>query len=193
MKARIQQIIITLALICAAVSCAPKAIVVEPLAPAVSRVRETTEATKVVSLQLEKKVEVLHTETVKAGEAIAKATAEADRLRKQGEASEAELEANWLAMQDIKAAQALFEQRTEDAVADAKEQKRLREVSEVKLTELETKVVKNDKGVEDLKVAIVKTGDDAALGKSVKYIVRSVIVLAIIGGIVWLAIRMKFF
>ncbi|GAA5117151.1 hypothetical protein JIN84_17835 [Luteolibacter yonseiensis] len=158
-------------------SCAPRAVLVEPVAPAVTKARASVEAANMSSARLEKNVGSIHTGISSLGLEINKATTEADRLRKQGSATPAELEKQWKALTGIRTRNLFLETQSTEAVQNAAEQRFLRETANARLAELEKTAVTNDKGVEKLKTQIVRQEGDAALGRWMK---RGIVIGAVV-------------
>ena len=172
-------------------ACAPKAVIVEPIAPAVTKARASVEASNASSARLEKSVGSLHTGISQLGADISKATAEADRLRQQGTASAAELEDQWKALTGIQTRNLFLETQSTEAVRNAAEQRVLKDAAASRLAELEQTATTHDKGVETLKTQIVRQEGDAAIGRMIKGGIIIAAIVIFIGIILYFAVRLK--
>lgn len=136
-----------LLVVLALASCAPQAIprAIVPTLPArtasvlpvVESARQAQARTAVVSDRLERQVESLKQTATQVSDGMAEAVLEADRLRKQQGASEAELDGLWQRLTAVKERNLFLETQADEAVAFALEQKSLREVSETTLAEVQ--------------------------------------------------------
>ena len=172
-------------------SCAPKAVIVEPVAPQVTRARASVEASASSSARLEKRVEGIKANTSALAIEVNKAVAESDRLRKVGSATPQELEDQWKALTGIQTRNLFLEAETAEAVRNAEEQRFLREAANTRLAELEQSATVHDKSVETLKTQVVKQADNAAIGQAVKGMFWTFAIFAAIGLVLWVAIKLK--
>ena len=172
-------------------ACAPKAIVVEPISPQVTKVRASVEASGASSARLEKRVDSIKANTSALAVEVSKAVAESDRLRKVGTATPQELEEQWKALTGIQSRNLFLEAETAEAVQNAEEQRFLREAANQRLAELEQSAAVHDKGVEALKTQVVKQAGNAAIGQAVKGAFWTFAIFAAIGLVLWVAIKLK--
>lgn len=169
--------------------CYTKAIVVDPIAPAVTQARADVAASNASSARLEGSVQIIHTKTTDIAANITTVTEEADRLRAQGSASAAELEKQWRDLVGIRTRTSILEADTLAASRNAAEQRVLRDTAHERLNELSTAAVANDKGVEKLKTQIVKQAANAALGKSVKWLIGIALISAVVLALLFVIFR----
>ena len=180
-----------LVILLAVSACAPKAVIVEPIAPQVTRARASVEASASSSARLEKKVAGINANTSALAVEVSKAVAESDRLRKIGTATPQELEEQWKALTGIQSRNLFLEAETAEAVQNAEEQRFLREAANQRLAELEQSATVHDKSVETLKTEVVKQAGNAAIGQFVKGAFWTFAIFAAIGLVLWVAIKLK--
>ena len=180
MKTAFNYIVLIAALLMGLFSCAPKAVIVEPIAPKTARAHAAVRAAGAASKRLDTQVQELHRENKDIGKEIALALAEADRQRVAGMVTQADLAKNWQTLSDIKASHFMLESKLLDATATAAELKPLQITAEEGLAELEADSVKLDKGVVGLKTEIAKQAPDAAVGKWFKGTVTTIAITATI-------------
>lgn len=136
-----------LAVITAAVaSCAPNAspVTAVPTAPAITAAvspsvelaRQAQASASIVSDRLETQVAILKGATTEIRDGMANAVAEADRLRKQKSATEAELEGLWKSLTELNTRNLFLEAEAEKAVTLADEQRVLRMKAETGMINL---------------------------------------------------------
>lgn len=180
-----------LAIIALALSaCAPKAVIVEPITPAVIRARATVETAARSTQRVKTGVSEIRTEASGITREAMAATVEVDRLRKiGGGVAPGEFDALWTMVNGLAVKSSAHEQtiRKVSAVADvanadAKEAK-------TALVEFEATAITHDKGVEALKTQIVKQSEDAATGRLVKKTFWAVIITAILGTLFLLILK----
>jgi hypothetical protein len=185
MKLRLLQIGVILAILWGLVSCAPKAVIVEPIVPAVVRVRAQVAAANASSQRLEESVGGIRASVSAMGVEIDHTLAAAETLRDRGSASQQELDDQWQALAGLQTRNLFLEAEVQSAAVHASEQKTLRETASASLAELEIAAIATDKSVETLKTQLVKQADHAALGKSVKTIGWVISGLAVVSVVVW--------
>lgn len=147
--------------------CQPVPVAI-PIAPAVERAAGSVRAANVSAARLETRVGGIQRSASTLRQDIATATAEADRLRRLGSATPAELEAQWLALSKIKTASVLLHDQSKQAVAEASERKRLGIVAEAGLADLSVAAKATDQNTARQAVKLAKQSGDAALGKALK-------------------------
>jgi len=161
-------------------ACAPKAIVVEPLAPTAARLAETSRETVVKAKRVDSAAKNVQRKSSDLQAEIVKGMLEADRVRKAGLATQTDLDANaeaWNVVHDrnlfLEAAMKTWTIDTQDLVnATAK-------VS-TDAENLAGKVVTQDAVVQTLKTDIVRQADDAAVGKLLKRSLWAAVILVIL-------------
>jgi len=170
-------------------SCAPKAIIVEPIAPAVVRARAEVRAAAVSSERLQESVSKVDSGIHSAAAVISMALKSSERLYAAGIATPAELHDQWRAMVGLQSAVAAVVADSEAATRNATEQAFLRRVSDKSMDALVPVAVKADKQAVESATALAKQADNAALGKAMKWLFWIAIAATIIGGVAMLAVR----
>lgn len=177
-------------LILALSACAPKAVIVEPIAPAVIRARATASTAAASSVRVKTGVSEIRTEAQSITREAMAATSEVDRLRKLDSGIPAsEFDALWMLVNGLSGKTSTHEKSIEEVSAIADEASTQANESKSVLAELEATAITHDKGVEVLKTQIVKQAENAALGKYVKKTFWIVTIAAIVCGIAFLVIR----
>ena len=170
---------------------APKAIIVEPISPQVTKARASVEASGASSARLEKRVEGIKANTSALAVEVSKAVAESDRLRKIGAATPQELEDQWRALTSIQTRNLFLEAESAEAVRNAEEQRFLREAANTRLAELEQSATVHDKSVETLKTQVVTQAGNAAIGQAVKGAFWTFAIFSFIALLVWGISKLK--
>jgi len=115
---------------------APVPIATASTAPALAAARTQQSATAAVSAKLETQVNTLRQSASDLQDGMADAVLEADRLRQQKSATEAELNNLWQKLTDLNTRNLFLESETEAAVQFATEQKSLRDQAETGMAQL---------------------------------------------------------
>lgn len=177
-------------LILALGSCAPKAVIVEPIAPAVIRARATASTAAASAVRVKTGVSEIRTEAQAITREAMAATSEVDRLRKLDSGIPAqEFDALWMLVNGLSGKTLTHEKNIEEVAAVAAEASTQANESKSVLAELEATAITHDKGVEVLKTQVVKQAENAALGKYVKNTFWIVTIAAIFCGLAFLIIR----
>ena len=150
-------------------SCAPKAIVVSPIAPKAVRVAETARATAKQADKVQKSVAKVSKESATLSAEILKGMMAADALRKAGLATQEQLDANAGQWQTVHARNLFLEVANQSATIDARELVEAAERGKVESEGLELEAVKTDKATSDLKSHMLKQEADASRGRAVKH------------------------
>jgi chromosome segregation ATPase len=124
----------------------------QKVVPAVDTARAATAKTAVVSDRLERQVESLKKTATELNDGMADAVLEADRLRKQKSATEAELQGLWEKLNAVKERNMFLELQADEAVAFANEQKTLRVEAEASLAEVSRLAAERDAEVVSLRL-----------------------------------------
>lgn len=191
MKTRLLQLYLILAILWAIISCAPKAIIVEPIAPAVVKAHAQVQAAAVGVKRVQTKVITIHEQAKGIAAEASRMKQETDRLRNIPGVPLNEFDALWLMVTNNQRDAFAHEVHARETVEAAKESETLSIAAETSTAALEPLAKKTDAAVVDLKTQIVKQADDASLGRALKtWVVMSVIVFSI-GGILFLVIKLK--
>lgn len=159
-----------IALLCLA-SCAPKAIVMEPIASHATVVSESSSQTAAQAAKVKRNNEAIGRDIQNLQAEINKAKADAERLRKQGQATQDELEANARAWEAVSIKNAFLEAAAKRATIDASELQAAAERAKAESAKLKDEVKKQDKVVADLKTELNKQAVDAARGRALKHLI----------------------
>lgn len=177
-------------LILALSACAPKAVIIEPIAPAVIRARVTASTAAASAVRVKTGVVEIRTEAQAITREAMAATSEVDRLRKLDSGIPAqEFDALWMLVNGLSGKTLTHEKSIEEVAAVAAEASTQAEESKSALVDLEATAITHDKGVEVLKTQVVKQAEDAALGRYAKRTFWIVTIAAIVCGIAFLIIR----
>jgi hypothetical protein len=177
-------------LILALSACAPKAVIVESIAPAVIRARATASTAAASAVRVKTSVAGVRTEAQEITREVMAATSEVDRLRKLDSGIPAsEFDALWILVNGLSGKTSTHEKSIEGVSAIAEVASTQAEESKSTLAELEITAIIHDKGVETLKTQIVKQADDAAAGRLVKKTIWTVAITAIVGVLLYLILR----
>lgn len=178
------------ALIFALSACAPKAVIVEPIAPAVIRARATASTAAASAVRVKTGVSEVRTEAQAITREAMAATSEVDRLRKLDSGIPAsEFDALWMLVNGMSGKAATHEKSIEEVSAIAEVASSQAEESKTALAELEATAINHDKGVEALKTEVVKQSEDAAAGRLVKKTFWTIAITAIVGVLLYLILR----
>jgi hypothetical protein len=177
-------------LILALSACAPKAVIVEPIAPAVIRARATASTAAASAVRVKTGVSGVRTEAQAITREAMAATSEVDRLRKLDSGIPAsEFDALWMLVNGLSGKTATHEKSIEEVSAIADEASTQANESKSVLAELEATAITHDKGVEVLKTQVVKQAEDAALGRYAKRTFWIVTIAAVLCILAYLLIR----
>jgi hypothetical protein len=178
------------ALIFALSACAPKAVIVEPIAPAVIRARATASTAAASAVRVKTSVAEARTEAQEITREVMAATVEVDRLRKLDSGiAPGEFDALWTIVNGLSVKTSTHEKSIEEVSAVAEVASSQAEESKTALAELEATAITHDKGVETLKTEVVKQSEDAAAGRLVKKTFWTIAITAIVGVLLYLILR----
>lgn len=183
MKTAMKLIILSAAILLGLASCAPKAIVVEPVAPHVARARAEVQAAANGSRKVKESVGAVHEQAKGIAAEVNKATAEVERLKAKPTVDPAEFDALWLLMTDLQTHTWAHEIKARDAVAETVEQEHLQQTADRTLEALETTAETHDEQTAELKVHLGKVEKQAAVGgvyRTWVIIVAIVLILALL-------------
>ena len=142
------------------VGCAPRAIIVEPVTPAVVRAKAEVKAATDSSKRVKESVGTVHAQAQGIAAEVGKATAEVDRLRS---VAPGDFDALWTMMTDLKTQTWAHEIKARETVEQTIEQAVLQDAASKTLGALETTAVAHDKGIEQLKAHTAKVEKQAAV------------------------------
>ena len=171
-------------------SCHPKIIDNEPIAPRAVLVSELTLTTlhrankvKKNTVEIKSNINSLQTE-------INKGYSLADKIRKSGTATHIELESNYKNWESVNIKNQFLETVSKTAVIDATELENAAEKAKNETALLRDDAVKSDKKINDLKTEILKQAPDVARGKMVTNAFWIIIITLLLGGIGLLILRL---
>jgi len=166
------------AILCLALAaCAPKAIVVEPITPAVASARADVRAAGEASKRVHSGVQDVTKQVKEVGVGINDALAHADSMR----ATSAEPDAwqkQWDMLTEVRTRNMFAEAAADGTVKDSIAAQALQRTADKGMGNLETSAKAQDKGVEKIKIHMAKQADNAALGKGVKTMIWAGAILA---------------
>jgi hypothetical protein len=171
-------------------SCAPKAVIVDPITPSVIRARASASTAAASAVRVKTSVAEVRKEAQAITREAMAATVEVDRLRKLDSGIPlSEFDALWMLVNGLSGKTSTHEKSIEEVSAIADEAIAQAEESKSALVELEATAITHDKSVEVLKTQVVKQAENAALGKYVKNTFWIVTIAAIFCAIAFLIIR----
>jgi hypothetical protein len=180
-----------LVLALALASCVPKAIVVAPIAPAVVKAAADVKAAAAGAKRVQGKVGIVHQQSQGIAARADSLVAETDRLRKLPGVPLDEFDALWILANDLKRETFAHEIQARETVVAADEGATLQAAAEKSTAEVVPLAEKTDAAVVELKTQIVKQADDASLGRALKGVFWMAVVVFVIGGILYLAVKLK--
>jgi len=169
-------------------SCAPKAVIVEPIAPKAAHLQASTNATTTAAKRVQSSVTTVNAKAIDLHATLAQGMIDADRVRKSGLADQTFLDANASRWQAANVKIGLLEAMTQTAAIDSKGLTATATAASEEAGELVTTAGTLDAGVVTMKVDAAKQAPNAALGEQVKrtgwiilgFLVFGIIVFAII-------------
>lgn len=170
-------------------ACAPKAVIVEPIAPAVIRARATASTAAASAVRVKTSVAEIREEAKGIVAETMAATVEVDRLRKLDGVNPGEFDALWSIVNGLSIKTATHEKSIEEVSAIAEVASTQAEESKSTLADLEATAITHDKGVEALKTQVVEQSEDAAAGRLVKKTFLTVAITAVLGVLLYLIFR----
>ena len=171
----------TILLIAIALSgCAPKAIVIEPIAPAVTHAAATAKAASVSAKRVSESTVTTAASATSLGFEVAKALAEADRQRTDPRIPEDVAALNWQTLTKLAAKSMEVERQAKSTVAESIAHEDDANASAKESAELVPTVEKHDKAVIELKAHDAAATVDAGEWRTIKAIVGTLIVLAVL-------------
>lgn len=178
------------ALLCSVLfGCAPKAIPVTPIAPAVKHAAVTAKATVEASKVLTTTTKAASTQATSLGFQVSVALADFDKQRTDPTIPAAVAEMNFQTMSRM-AAKALEVERATQRASEAAVVVESSAVStHQEVSELIPAAVENDKAKVALQATIDKMAPDAARGKAMRWTFWIVLIIAAIGGCIYLYVR----
>lgn len=172
--------LIAIAIMCGFVSCAPKAIVIEPVAPHVARARGDVHAAAQSSKKVKASVGTVHEQAQGIVAEVTRATDEVERLKLRPGVDPTEFDALWAIMTDLKTSSWAHEIKARDAVAETVEQEHLQETADRSLETLEMTAETHDEQVAEMKTHLGKVEKQAAIGGVYRtWIIVVVVVLSL--------------
>jgi hypothetical protein len=168
MKDMLKLIMFAFAILWGVVSCAPKAIIVEPVTPHAVRARAEVKAASDSAKRVSKSVAAVNVQAKGIAAEVNRATAEVERLKNLPTVAPDEFAALWLLMTDLKTSSWAHEIKVGETAAETVEQERLQEAAGKSMEVLEATAMTHDKSVEALKTQMVKQAEDAVLGRYAK-------------------------
>jgi hypothetical protein len=166
------------AILCLALaSCVPKAIVVEPIAPAVATARADVRAAGEASKRVHSGVEDIAKQVKDVSMGINDALSHADSMR----ATSAEPDAwqkQWDMLTEVRTRNMFAEAAADGTMKHSTAAQALQRTADEGMGNLEASAKNQDKGVEKIKIHMAKQSDNAALGKGVKTMIWAGAILA---------------
>ena len=178
---------ITIAALCLALcGCAPKAIVIEPVAPAAAKAHTLAVKSSAAAREIRESATITAQASVSLGFQVSQALAEADRQRQAADVTPEQREMNFQTLTRIAAAAVEVERSAKHdsslAAAHEAETVALADVT----GDVAEAAVKSDKAVVALKADNDKLGKDAAIGRSAKAVFWGGVIL----GTLWLGLKL---
>lgn len=189
MKTTAKLIILALAVLWGLVSCAPKAIVISPIAPQVTRASGDVHAAARSAKQLKASVAVVHVEAKGIVAEVNKAAAEVERLKLQPAVTPEDFDALWLMMTDLQTSSWAHEIKVGETVAETVEQDHFQETAVKTLGALELTAEAHDGQVEALKTHLVEVEADAAAGRVYSGWVKFTAAVLALLLVAWIALK----
>ena len=179
------------ALLIAVTACAPRAVVIEPIAPKAVAVHAATQRAAASSARVQTAVTQSHKEAQGIAAEANSIAAETDRLRKFPGVPVGEFDALWTMATEHKAHTFAHEIQERSTVATAAENHSDQAEAEKQAGELVPAAKKQDKVVVDQNNTILSQLNDAALGKTVKWMFWIGLVVVLVLGLFALAGYLK--
>ena len=161
-------------------ACAPKAIVVEPLAPTAARVAEAARETAVKAKRVDSAAKDVQHKSSNLQAEIVRGMLEAERVRKAGLATQEDLDANFKSWEAVRDRNLFLETAMKTWTIDTQDLVNATARVSTDTGILAEKVVQQDAAVETLKTDVVRQADDAAVGKLIKRSLWAIAILAIL-------------
>lgn len=161
-------------------SCAPKAIPVEPIAPKAAHLQASLASSATSAAKIANKVTGISAKTESLSMKTARAMLAADALRKSGLATREDLEANAAAWHEVHADIGPMLEAGKAAVVDARELERSTQRASGEAKELSAAAVKVDKVVVDQRVENAALTADAEMWRRIKFAGGSLLGLVIL-------------
>ena len=158
-------------LACLLASCGSRAIIVKPMAPAVTSARAEVAAAGKASSRVHVGVADVAKKVRGVSIGINEALAQAGTMRDISPAGSPESEAwdkQWKILTNVRTRNLFAEVAADAVVKDSDEAQRLQSKAEETLTELETTAVDHDAGVQKIKMDNAELADDAGTWRSIK-------------------------
>ncbi len=169
--------------------CAPKVVIVTPIAPAAAKVHAAAAAQATAAKRVTGGLVDIGQQTGDLRATLAAGMLEADRLRKTGLASQSDLDANSARWQAAATRAAELAATASAATLSGRDLEAAAAALDLQAGDLERAAITQDAGVENLKTEIVASADNAALGKQLKRTVWIALVLLVLGAIAFLVLR----
>jgi hypothetical protein len=171
--------------------CAPKAIIVEPIAPAVARAAAASKAASAGAKIVQTKTTALHEQAKGIAAEADRMKAETDRLWNLPGVPLAEFDALWIMANDLQKETFAHEIQARETVAAANDGEKLAAAAEQSTAEVVPLAKKQDTAVADLKTQAVKRADDASLGRALKGVFWMGGIVLVIGGTILAILKFK--
>jgi len=166
------------AILCLALAaCAPKAIIVDPIAPAVATARADVSAAGTASKRVHAGVSDVAKQVKDVGKGINDALAHAAAQRTAGPDSK-EWQEQWEILTAVRTRNLFAEAAADGTMKDSIAAQALQRTADKGMVNLEASAKTQDKGVEKIKIHMAKQADNAALGKGVKTMIWAGAILA---------------
>lgn len=191
MKTLFLQLYLILAILWGLVSCVPKAIIVDPIAPQVAKAHGDVKAAAAGAKRVQAKVVTVHGQSVGIAAAAGNLVAETDRLRNLPGVPLGEFDALWTMANDLKRETWAHEIQARETVSAAAEQEQAQVAAGKSMTDLDAVAVKTDQGVSELKTQVVKQADDASLGRALKGVFWMAVAAGVIGCILLAILKFR--
>jgi len=170
-------------------ACAPKAIVVEPIAPAAASLRAKTEASATAAKRVSTGAQEISKKSSDLQAEIIKGMLEAERIRKAGLATPEQLDANADAWKAVHARNLFLEAAAKTVTIDASELEATTRRTSEDAAALEKTAIAHDKSVETLKSDMAKQSGDAAVGKAIRNLVWIAIIGSLALAVLWIVLK----
>ena len=171
--------------------CAPKAIIVEPIAPKVAQARAQVKAATVGAEQVKSSTTTTHQQAQGIAAMTNNLVAATERIRNLPGVPLSEFDALWTMANDINREAFAHEIQARETVKAASEQRDQMATADKSMVDLEADSVKHDAATTALKTQVVKQADDASLGRALKGVLWMGGIVLIIGGILLIIVKFK--
>ena len=166
-------------------SCAPDAVIMTPIAPAASHLKGVSESAMRAAERVTGRAISVSAQSTALGSQYIAAVLDAERIRKSGVATQADLDSNSRRWQDMQAANLILLESAKSAVIDGRALEAAAASISVEAGELEKSAIKTDAGMVAQQTKLASVDADAAAWRKLKFVGW----VALSCAAVWLFIR----